>query len=326
MKVFSGIKPTGDLHLGNYIGAISQWIALQDEHECIYSIVDLHALTVKIDPEELRRRTYDTAAWYLALGLDPKKNILFVQSHVQEHAELCWILNTTAKISELKLMHQFKEKSKGDSENINVGLFDYPVLMAADILLYDTQGVPVGEDQKQHVELARELARRFNSRYGTTFVTPESLLLKTAARIKALDNPTKKMEKTGSVEGYIALSDSSDVIRKKIRRAVTDSGSEIVFDAKKKPALANLLTIYQLLSGVSIADIEKEYAGKGYKEFKDGLADTVIAFLSPAQKKYASYRSDEKVLHAILEDGALRARTIAEKKMKEVKEKIGLII
>ncbi len=326
MRVFSGIKPSGDLHLGNYIGAISQWIALQKKHECMYSIVDLHALTVKIDPQELRRRTLDTVAWYLALGLDPKKNMLFVQSQVHEHAELCWILNTTAKISELKLMHQFKDKSKGDSENINVGLFDYPVLMAADILLYDSQGVPVGEDQKQHVELARELARRFNGRYGTTFVAPESILLKTAARIKALDNPAKKMEKTGSVEGYIALSDAPDVVRKKIRRAVTDSGSEIVYDAKKKPALANLLTIYQLLSGRSIQDIEKKYEGKGYKEFKDGLADVIVEFLAPIQKKYHSYRSDENALRAILADGALRARALAEKKMKDVKEKIGLIL
>ncbi len=326
MRVFSGIKPSGDLHLGNYIGAISQWIALQDAHECIYSIVDLHALTVKIEPDELRRRTLDTVAWYLALGLDPKKNILFVQSHVSEHAELCWILNTIAKISELKLMHQFKEKSKSDSENITVGLFDYPILMAADILLYDTETVPVGEDQKQHVELAREIARRFNSRYGKTFVVPESMLMTKGARIMALDNPAKKMEKTGSVEGYIALSDSADGVKKKIGRAVTDSGKEIVYDLKKKPALANLLTIYSLLSGQSFSAIEKQYVGKGYKEFKEGLTHAVVEFLSPVQKKYAEYRSDEKGLHQILEDGALRARIRAAKKMETVKENIGLLI
>lgn len=326
MKIFSGIKPSGDLHLGNYIGAISQWIALQDTHECIYCVVDLHALTAAIDPEELRRRTLDTAAWYLALGLDPKKNTLFVQSHVSAHAELCWMLNTVAKVSELKLMHQFKEKSKSNPENINLGLFDYPVLMAADILLYDSEAVPVGEDQKQHVELARVLARRFNSRYGETFRVPESMLLKKGARIMALDNPAKKMEKTGSVEGYIALSDPPDIVRKKIKHAVTDSGREIVFDQKEKPALANLLTIYHLLSGESIADLEKEYAGKGYKEFKDGLSEAVVSFLAPVQKRYATHRSNEAILKKILAAGAARAREQAEKKIMLVKERIGLLI
>lgn len=325
MRVFSGIKPSGELHLGNYIGAISQWIAVQDAHECIYSIVDLHALTVKIDPQELRRRTFDTAAWYLALGLDPKKNTLFVQSHVSAHTELCWMLNTVVKVSELKLMHQFKDKSKSNPEHITMGLFDYPVLMAADILLYNIEGVPVGEDQKQHVELTRELARRFNSRYGDTFVLPESMLLKKGARIMALDNPAKKMEKTGSIEGYIALSDTASVVRTKIKHAVTDSGRDVVYDAKKKPALANLLTVYHLLSGLSIRDIQKEYEGKGYKEFKDGLADAVIAFLAPVQKTYATIRSDEKKLMRILKDGAVRARKQAEKKMALVRERIGLL-
>lgn len=325
MKIFSGIKPTGELHLGNYIGAISQWLALQNVHECVYCVADLHALTVRIAPEELRRRTLDTVAWYLALGLLPKKSILFVQSHVSMHAELCWILNTVAKISELKLMHQFKEKSKSAPEDINMGLFDYPVLMATDILLYDTERVPVGEDQKQHVELCRELARRFNSRYGETFVVPESMLMKNGSRIMALDNPAKKMEKTGSVDGYIALSDTPDEVRKKIKRAVTDSGREIVFDAKKKPALANILTIYHLLSGRSISNIEKEYQGKGYKEFKDGLANEVISFLAPAHERYVAARNDEKKLQRILEDGAKRARAQAEKKMEIVKKRIGLL-
>lgn len=325
MKVFSGIKPSGELHLGNYIGAISQWLSLQREHECIYSIVDLHALTVAIDPRELRRRTLDTAAWYCALGLDAKKNVLFVQSQVPQHAELCWMLNTLAKMSELKLMHQFKEKSKSNPENITMGLFDYPVLMAADILLYDTQSVPVGEDQKQHVELARELARRFNGRFGETFVIPESLLMKSGKRIMALDDSAKKMEKTGSHEGYIALSDTAAMVQKKIRHAVTDSGREIIYNKKEKPALANLLTIYHLLSGRSIPDIEKEYREKGYKEFKDGLAETVVAFLLPVQQAYAAYRDDEKGLCHILADGAARAQQQAEKKMALARERIGLL-
>lgn len=324
MKVFSGIKPSGELHLGNYIGALSQWIGLQDTHECIYCVVDLHALTVAIDPGELRRRTFDIAAWYLALGLDPRKSTLFVQSHVLEHAELCWILNTIAKISELKLMHQFKEKSRSSPDNINMGLFDYPVLMAADILLYDTERVPVGEDQKQHVELARELARRFNGRFGETFVVPESLLMKQGARVMALDRPEKKMEKTGSQEGYIALLDTPDSVRKKIKHAVTDSGRDIIFDAKKKPALANLLTIYALLSGKEIVALEKMYGGGGYKEFKEGLAEAIITFLTPVQERYAHYREDERALHRILEEGANRARAGAQKKMILVKERVGL--
>lgn len=324
MNVFSGIKPTGELHLGNYIGALSQWIGLQDTHECIYCVVDLHALTVAIDPTELRRRTLDTVAWYLALGLDPSKSTLFIQSHVLEHAQLCWILNTIAKISELKLMHQFKEKSKSNPENINMGLFDYPVLMAADILLYDTERVPVGEDQKQHVELARELARRFNGRFGETFVVPESLLMKQGARIMALDRPEKKMEKTGSQEGYIALLDPPDSVRKKIKHAVTDSGRDIIFDAKNKPALANLLTIYSLLSGQSFSDIEEHYQGRGYKDFKEGLAECVNNFLGPVQKKYATYRNDENTLRHILDDGANRARALAQKKITLVKERVGL--
>ncbi|MBI4252685.1 tryptophan--tRNA ligase [Candidatus Uhrbacteria bacterium] len=324
MRIFSGIKPSGDLHLGNYIGALSQWIALQDAHECIYCVVDLHALTVAIDPSELRRRTLDAAAWYLALGLDPKKSTLFVQSHVSAHAELGWILNTIAKISELKAMHQFKEKSKSNPDNINMGLFDYPVLMASDILLYDTEGVPVGEDQKQHVELVRELARRFNGRFGETFTVPKSMLMKHGARVMALDNPAKKMEKTGSVDGYIALSDTPDLVKKKIKRAVTDSGREILFDAKKKPALANLLTIYHLLSGQAISDIEKAYAQGGYKEFKDGLARVLIEFLAPVQERYGQYRGDENNLRALLADGASRAKKHAEKKMIMIKRRIGL--
>lgn len=326
MKIFSGVKPSGTLHLGNYLGALRQWVALQNDHECLFCIVDLHALTVRIDPALLRRLTLETAATYIACGMDAKKSTLFIQSQVLQHTELCWILNTLAKISELKLMHQFKEKSKSAPDNINVGLFDYPVLMAADILLYGTTHVPVGQDQQQHIELARELARRFNSIYGTTFVVPEAMLPPLGAKIMALDNPTKKMEKTGSVAGYIALNDTPDIIRKKIKSAVTDSGSEVLFDEKKKPALSNLLTIYHLLSNRDISDIEEEYHGKGYGQFKKDLSDVVVDFLQPIQQKFSECINDTGALSRILEKGAHAARTQAEEKMKEVKEKIGLVI
>ncbi|MDP2630571.1 MAG: tryptophan--tRNA ligase, partial [Candidatus Uhrbacteria bacterium] len=294
--------------------------------ECLFCIVDLHALTVRIDPELLRRLTLETAATYIACGLDAKKSTLFIQSRVLQHTELCWILNTLAKISELKLMHQFKEKSKNAPDNINAGLFDYPVLMAADILLYGTTHVPVGQDQQQHIELARELARRFNSIYGATFVVPEAMLPPLGAKIMALDNPTKKMEKTGSVAGYIALTDTPELIRKKIKSAVTDSGSEVLFDEKKKPAISNLLTIYHLLSNRAIPEIEKEYLGKGYGQFKKDLSDVVVDFLKPIQDKLSECMSDTSMLSRILEKGATAARTQAENKMREVKEKIGLII
>jgi len=324
-RVFSGVKPTGILHLGNYIGALSQWVSLQDSHTALFCIVDLHALTVRQDPSELRRRTLETFALYQACGITPEKSLLFVQSHVPQHAELCWILNTVAKMSELKLMHQFKDKSKGAPENINVGLFDYPVLMAADILLYDAHVVPVGEDQLQHIELARELARRFNSLFGETFVVPEGKVSARGARVMALDNPAKKMEKTGSQSGYIALTDTPDAIRKKIKSAVTDSGAEIIFDEKKKPALANLLTIYHALSGKAIIEIEGQYKGKGYKQFKEGLGDVVVDFLTPIQKRFSELMKDPGALTSLLEEGAERARSLADTKMRIVKEKIGLV-
>lgn len=325
MKVFSGVKPSGILHLGNYLGALRQWVDMQNTHDCLFCVVDLHALTVKQDPIELARHTLETVAIYLACGIDPKRATLFVQSQVPQHAELCWILNTLTKMSELKLMHQFKEKSKSRPENINIGLFDYPVLMAADILLYDTEIVPVGEDQMQHIELAREIARRFNGLYGDTFVVPEGVVPKIGARIKALDNPEKKMEKTGSVSGYIALTDEPDVIRKKIKHAVTDSGSEIVFDEKKKPALANLLTVYHLISGEDISVIQKRYEGKGYKDFKDDLASSLISFLAPIREKFFAYMDDPASLSRVINDGAERAQEHAAKKIATVKNKIGLI-
>ena len=322
-RIFSGVQPTNNLHLGNYLGAIKNWVELQNQYQSIFCIVDLHAITVKQDPKVLRQNVLNVAKTYLALGIDPAKSTIFVQSHVLQHAELAWILNTVAKLSELERMTQFKDKAQQHKENINMGLFDYPVLMAADILLYNTEVVPVGEDQKQHVELTRDLAERFNSLYGKTFVVPEPMINKVGARIMGLDDAGKKMSKSAtSPNNYISLLDSLEVAKKKISRAVTDSGSTIESGADK-PALTNLLTIYSLLSGQKIKDIEKEYTGKGYADFKKGLAEIVTNFLSDFQTKFNAL-DDEKVKN-ILADGAEKARAMAEKKMEEVKTKMGLI-
>lgn len=323
-RIFSGIQPSGVLHIGNYIGAIRNWLSLQKENQCIFSIVDLHAITIPQDPKELRQNIYKLAAWYLACGLDPERSILFVQSRVKEHAELAWILNTLTKISELKLMHQFKEKSKDRSDSITIGLFDYPVLMAADILLYGTTLVPIGEDQQQHLELTRELARRFNGLYGDTFKIPEGYVPDVGARIMGLDDPKKKMSKSAqSSYNYISLDDSPEIIRRKIGRAVTDSDALIQVGASK-PAVSNLLAIYSAITGKSVGDIEKRYHGKGYKEFKTGLAEELVAFVRPLQEKYEGYISQPKLLSDMLADGAKKARALAGVLMENVREKVGL--
>ena len=322
-RIFSGVQPTNNLHLGNYLGAIKNWVELQNSYDSFYCIVDLHAITVKQDPKILRQNVLNVAKTYLALGIDPNKSTIFIQSQVKEHTELAWILNTIAKLSELERMTQFKDKAKQHKENINMGLFGYPVLMAADILLYDTNAVPVGEDQKQHVELTRDLAARFNSAYGKTFTEPEPLIKNEGARIMGLDDPTNKMSTSAtSPNNYIALLDSPEVTAKKISRAVTDSGSTIE-SGSDKPALTNLLTIYSLLSGQTIKNIEKEYAGKGYADFKKGLTTVVTSFLSDFQTKFNAL--DDNKVKAILEDGANKARAIAEKKMADVKNKMGLL-
>ncbi|MEK7680504.1 MAG: tryptophan--tRNA ligase [Patescibacteria group bacterium] len=322
-RIFSGIQPTNNLHIGNHLGAIKNWVNLQNKYDNFFCIVDLHAITVKQDPEKLQKNILNTAKTYIALGIDPNKSTIFVQSHIKEHAELAWILNTIAKISELERMTQFKDKARQHKENINMGLFGYPVLMAADILLYDTEVVPVGEDQAQHVELARVLARRFNSTFGETFVEPEALIKKEGCRIMGLDDPSKKMSKSAaSPNSYIALLDSPEVAAKKISRAVTDSGTEIKSGADK-PALTNLLTIYSLFSGQSVKELEKEYSGKNYAAFKKGLAEVVIKFLSGFQTKFKAIDDDK--IKSILEAGAEKARTLAEKKMEVVKNKMGLI-
>lgn len=323
-KIFSGIKPSGDLTIGNYIGAISQWVDIQKENECVFSIVDYHAITVKQDPIELRRRILDIAKIYLAAGIDPQKSIIFQQSKVPAHTELAWILNCTGtNMADLKKMTQFKDKAGDKQDGVSVGLFDYPVLMAADILLYDAQIVPVGEDQKQHVELTRDIAKRFNNEYGTIFVIPEARVPKEGARVMSLSDPSKKMAKSDDAKlAYIALLDSSEVARKKIMKAVTDSGTDIDYDQVNRPALANLLTIYARLGNREIHRLVKDYRGKGYGEFKKDLADVVVKFLENFQDKFNSI-SDEEV-ERILEDGKNRASVIAEEKMKKIREVIGV--
>lgn len=323
--LFSGIKPSGDLHLGNYLGAILNWTKLQNKYDSIFCVVDLHAITVPQNPEMLRKRTIEIAKIYFASGIDPKKSTIFIQSHIPEHTELAWILNTIAKIPELEKMTQFKDKSaKEGRESANVGLFDYPILMASDILLYDTQIVPVGEDQLQHIELARTLAKRFNKRFGETFFVPEAYIQKEGMRIMALDNPQKKMSKSSQSEySYISLLDSPDIVQKKIKKAVTDSGKEIIYN-ENKPALKNLINIYSLLDNKKPEEIEKLFIGKDYAEFKKKLAEVIIKSLEPFQKRIAEL-SDETVLK-ILKEGAARVRSLAKKKLLEVKKKIGFVI
>lgn len=321
-RIFSGIQPSGNLHLGNYLGAIQNWVKLQSDFDSLFCVVDLHAITVPQNPEQLKNKILEVAKIYLAAGIDPQKSTIFVQSHVKEHTELAWILNTIAKIPELEKMTQFKDKATQHKENLNVGLFDYPVLMAADILLYDTDIVPVGKDQLQHVELARTLARRFNNNFGEIFKIPEAKIKKEGARIMGLDDSTKKMSKSAKSEyNYIALTDSPEIIKKKISKAVTDSGSEIKAGTDK-PALTNLLNIYSLLSDKSIKDIEKEYDGKSYAQFKNGLAQVTIDFLSKFQQNFNNLEG--KQVLSILQAGAQKAQRIASDKIDQVKKAVGL--
>lgn len=320
--IFSGVQPSGVLHIGNYLGAISNWVKMQDDFDSIFCVVDYHAITVKQDPKKLSGQIIDTAKIYLASGINPAKSIIFKQSDVSAHTELTWILNCVARIADLNKMTQFKDKAGKDKETVSVGLYDYPVLMAADILLYNTDAVPVGEDQKQHVELARDLAKRFNSQFGEVFKIPEAVIQKDSARIMGLDDPMKKMSKSAGAANYIALTDDINIAKKKIMRAVTDSGKEIKHDKISKPAISNLLNIYSLFSGKSVKEVEKHYKGKGYSDFKNDLARVVTEFLSQFQKKYNSFSDDE--VREILKEGAEKARPMAEKTLKSVKEKLGV--
>ena len=322
-RVFSGVQPTGNIHLGNYLGALKQFVELQDDHECIYCIVDMHAITVPQDPKELREHILDVAALYLAVGVDPKKSIVFVQSDVPGHAELSWILTCNSYTGELSRMTQFKDKSK-NKESAPTGLFSYPVLMAADILLYDTDIVPVGNDQKQHIELCRDIATRINNKYKKTFVVPEGRFLKEGARIMALDDPTKKMSKSAeNIHSRISLLDEPSKIKKSIMKATTDSDGVVRFDAENKPGISNLLNIYSVLSGMTIPELEARYEGKGYGDFKKDLVDVVVEALAPIKKNYEEIRHSEELIK-ILKDGAVRADAIAQKTMKRVKDNFGL--
>ncbi len=322
-RIFSGIQPSGNLHIGNYLGAIKNWVEMQNDYDSIFCIVDLHAITVPQNPEELKKRVTEVAKIYLASGIDPEKSTIFIQSHIPEHTELAWILNTITKIPELEKMTQFKDKSKKEGkESAGVGLFDYPVLMAADILLYDTEIVPVGEDQLQHIELTRTLARRFNKKFGETFKIPKSFIRQEGMRVMGLDDPTKKMSKSATSEyNYISLLDSPEIIEKKIKKAVTDSENSITY-TDERPALKNLINIYSSFSNKTPAEIEKEYQGKGYAEFKKGLADAVLGFIVPFQEKYNSL-NDEEVLN-ILQSGAEKIRPLAQEKVQQVKKAVGL--
>ena len=324
MKIFSGIQPTNQLHIGNYLGAIKQWVELQKDNECIYCIVDLHALTIPYDPKTMQQKIKETAIACIAAGIDPEKSILFVQSAVREHSELGWLLNTICPIGELERMTQYKDKSKKFKENINAGLLDYPVLQTADVLLYKGEAVPVGKDQEQHIELMRTLSRKFNQKFGQTFKEPQSLILKEGAKIMSLTDPKKKMSKSDDPKSCIFLFDSPEAITKKIMSATTDSGKDVKYNLTKKPGISNLLTIYSLLTGKTTQALEKEFAGKNYGEFKKSLAEVVVNYLEPFRRKQKELMTREVYIQEILKQGQHRAQTIAQAVMKEVREKMGL--
>ena len=319
--IFSGLQPSGTLHLGNYLGALKQWVALQDNNTAYYCIVDLHAITVPYERDTLPARILDAAALYLAVGLDPKASTLFVQSHVPAHTELTWLLTTQTAFGELGRMTQFKDKSEKQKDDVTLGLFSYPVLMAADILLYQTHVVPVGEDQIQHIELARDIAKRFNNKFGDTFTIPKPFINKNTARIMSLTNPTTKMSKSDNTKSYIALTDEPDAIRKKIMKAVTETEANIMNDT---PSISNLLNIYVAASNEDKQTIVDRYKGKGFKEFKEDLAEEVIKMLQPIREKYQNIRSDEKELKNILATGAQTASTAATQTLSQVKQAMGL--
>ena len=326
LNIFSGIQPSGELTIGGYIGAMKNWISLQHEYHCLFMLADLHTLTVLQDPEMLRKRCYDFLALYIACGIDPAKNILFAQSHVPEHTQLGWILNCYAHMGELNRMTQFKDKSKQHAANINVGLFDYPVLMAADVLLYHTHYVPVGDDQKQHLELIRDLALRFNHRYGDVFMIPEPYIPKQGARIMSLQDPTQKMSKSdANPHNFITLLDEPDTIRRKLKRATTDSGHEVRFDLAEKPGISNLLVLLSAVTDKTILELENSYQhAKGYGQFKQDVSEAMIAFLSPIQSRYQILRQDEAQLQRILHHGALAAREKASVVLNAVYAAVGL--
>ncbi|MXP50043.1 tryptophan--tRNA ligase [Pantoea sp. Eser] len=326
--VFSGAQPSGELTIGNYMGALRQWVQMQDDFHCIYCIVDLHTITVRQDPVALRKATLDTLALYLACGIDPQKSTIFVQSHVPEHTQLSWILNCYAYFGELSRMTQFKDKSARYEENINAGLFDYPVLMAADILLYQTHQVPVGEDQKQHLELSRDIAHRFNALYGEIFKVPEPFIPKSGARVMSLLEPTKKMSKSDeNRNNVIGLLEDPKSVVKKIKRAVTDSEEPPVvrYDVKEKAGVSNLLDILSGVTGKSIVELEQEFEGKMYGHLKGAVADSVSGMLSELQERYHRFRNNDALLEQVMRDGAAKARAQAQETLKKVYQAVGFV-
>jgi tryptophanyl-tRNA synthetase len=324
MKIFSGIRPTGQIHIGNYLGAITQWIELQNKEDCIFSIVDWHAIVTPYDEKKLQENIFDLATTYLACGLNPDKCILFVQSQVKEHVELAWLLGSMTSLGELKRMTQFKDKSEKHPEYVNAGLLNYPILMAADILLYDANQVPIGQDQKQHLELTRNIAEKFNKKYGKTFVIPEPMIMKEGAKIMSLQNPEKKMSKTDDVKGCIGLFDKPEDIMQKVMSATTDSGKEIKYDTVNKKGISNLLNIYSIFSHKPIKEIEKEFEGKGYGDFKKALAELLIEKLKDIRKKKTELMKNKEYVYEVLEKGNKKARKLASAKMESVRKLMGI--
>lgn len=321
--VYSALKPTGDLQLGNYIGALNNMVKLQEDYNCIYTVADMHSITVDCVPADLRKRTYDFMALFLAIGLDPEKSILFVQSHVPQHAELAWVLNCFTQYGEARRMTQFKEKSHKNPENVNLGLFAYPTLMAADILLYNADYVPIGKDQKQHLELARTVAERFNNRFSPTFTVPDGIFNKVGAKIQNLLDPTAKMGKTDdNANGVVFLLDDADTVMRKFRRAVTDSDNRIIV-APDKPGISNLITIYSVFSGISVAETEKKFEGVSYAEFKTQVGEAVVNRLAPVRQKYNELIADKAYLNKVMKEGAEKASYIASKTLSKVYRKVG---
>ncbi len=323
--VYSALKPTGDLQLGNYVGALKNMVKLQDEYRCIYTVADMHSITVDTVPADLRRRTYDFMALFMAIGLDPDKSILFVQSHVPQHAQLAWVLDCNTQFGEASRMTQFKDKSLKAPENVNLGLFTYPTLMAADILLYQADLVPIGKDQKQHLELARDIAQRFNSKYSPTFVVPDGIFPKVGAKIGNLLEPTTKMGKTDdNTNGVVFLLDDEDTIMRKFKRAVTDSGHDIVF-SEDKPGISNLITIYSVFNNKSIEDVEREFSGASYADFKIKVGEAVSEYLKPIREKHAYLMQNKDYLEQIMREGAEKASRIANKTLSKVYRKVGFV-
>ncbi len=323
-KLYSAVQPTNNLTIGNYLGAIKQWVQLQDEYDCTFAIANMHAITVRQDPANLRRKTLELLALYIACGVDPQKCTLYLQSHVPCHAELAWVLNTFTYVGEMERMTQFKDKSAKHADNINMGLMDYPVLMAADILLYQADVVPVGLDQRQHLEITRDIAVRFNNIYSPTFTVPEGLYMKVGAKIADLSDPSKKMSKSAeNPNGSIFLTDDRDTILRKFRRAVTDSGNEVKFDAENKPGVSNLLSIYSVFSDKTTAEAERDFEGKGYGDFKQAVGEVVADRLAPIQAEQARLLADKDYLNAVLKSGAEKAYSAARKTLSKVYKKIG---